>query len=278
MKNIFMLTSVLIFLLTSAFASLLVVASIPPLGYAVQYIGGKSVDVEVLVRAGDNPHSYSLNPQQVVKISKAMIFVDLGLAQDKWIAQRVKAISPMVKVVNATDGLTHFLIGTSGSYNPHVWLDVRLYELMCINIYDALVKLDPGAQESFSYNLGNLLAELNKLDDKIREKLRPFRGRPFVAQHPAWVYFARAYGLGKEYSLTNDSGQTVSPREYQEIIESMKRYKINSIIGDPVTPAKIAHTLSKDTGARIVEVNPIYTVDYFKLMKTVSEKFVEVFK
>ncbi len=278
MKSIFVLTSILFFLLTSVFASLSIVVSIPPLGYAVKYIGGNLVNVEVLVRAGDNPHNYSLNPRQVMMISKATAFIDLGLAQDKWIAQRVEAVSPNMKVVDSTDGMTHLLIGTDGSYNPHVWLDVRLYELLCINIYNALVKLDPRSQKKFSYNLGDLLTKLNVLDEKIREKLKPFRGKPFVAQHPAWVYFARAYGLGKEYSLMNDSGQTVSPREYQKIIEIMKRYKINSIIGDPVTPAKIAHTLSEDTGAKIVEVNPIYTMNYFDLMKTVSEKFVEVLK
>jgi len=252
--------------------------SIPPLGYATQYIGGKSVNVDILVKAGDNPHNYSLSPQQVMKISKMTAFIDLGLTEDEWIAQRVKAISPNIKVFNSTNGMSHLLIGTNGSYNPHVWLDVKLYELMCINIYDDLVKLDPGDREKFSYNLGNLLIKLNDLDDKIREELKPFHGKPFVAQHPAWVYFARAYDLGKEYSLMNDSGQTVGPREYQKIVESMKRYKIGSIIGDPVTPVKIAYSLSKDTDAEIVEINPIYTTDYFKLMTTVSEKFVEAFR
>lgn len=278
MRNVFMLTVILLLLLTSVFASMQIVVTIPPLSYAVQRIGGNLVRVVQLLKPGDDPHNYTLSPRQVVEISKAEALVDLGLGEDKWIAQRIKSISPSVKEFNSTKGMEHFLIGVKDAYNPHVWLDVKLYELMCINIYSDLVKLDPNAQKIFSYNLGSFLVELNTLDNQIREELKPYRNKPFVAQHPAWLYFARAYGLGKEYSLENDSGQVLSPEKYQNVIEAMRHYKIDSIIGDPVTPARITATLARDMHAKIVEINPIFMDNYFELMKSITKKFVEAFK
>ena len=278
MRNVFMLTVILLLLLTSVFASMQIVVTIPPLSYAVQRIGGNLVRVVELLKPGDDPHNYTLSPRQVIEISKAEALIDLGLGEDKWIAQRIKAISPSVKEFNSTKGMEHFLIGVKDAYNPHVWLDVKLYELMCINIYSDLVKLDPNAQKIFSYNLGSFLMELNILDNQIREELKPYHNKPFVAQHPAWLYFARAYGLGKEYSLENDSGQVLSPEKYQNVIEAMKRYKIDSIIGDPVTPARITDTLARDMHAKIVEINPIFMDNYFELMKSITKKFVEAFK
>ncbi len=261
-----------------AFGKLTVITTIPPLGYMVSTVGGSAVDVSVLEKPGDNPHNFNLTPQQAVSISKANVFVELGLEEDQWIGERVEAINPSLKVVDATQYLSQFLIGESGAYNPHVWLDVKLYEMMTINIYDALVKVDPKDQEIFSANFCKFILSLDQLNEQITTKLDSVKGKPFIAQHPAWDYFARAYGLGTEYSLENDAGQSIGPKDYQKIIETMKKYGINSIIGDPVTPSKIADQLASQTGAKIININPIFIFNYFDLMNAITNGFLEALK
>ncbi|MGC8707492.1 MAG: metal ABC transporter substrate-binding protein [Athalassotoga sp.] len=271
----------LIFLLVVgilAFGKLSVITTIPPLGYMVSTVGGSAVEVSVLEKPGDNPHNFNLTPQQAVYISKSDVFVDLGLEEDAWIGDRVKAINPSVKVVDATQNLSQFLIGENGSYNPHVWLDVKLYEMMTINVYDALVKADPKDQAVFSVNFDKFILSLNQLNEQITTRLDAVKGKPFVAQHPAWDYFARAYGLGREYSLENDAGQSIGPQDYQKIIDVMKKYGIRSIIGDPVTPSKLADQLSNQTGAKVISINPIFTFNYFDLMNAITNGFLEVLK
>ncbi len=261
-----------------AFGKLNVVATIPPLGYIVSTIGGSAVDVNVLEKPGDNPHNFNLTPQQALFISKSEIFVDLGLEEDAWIADRVRSINPSLKIIDATKDLSQFLIGQSNAYNPHVWLDVKLYEMMAVNVYSALVKFDPADQSIFSNNFSKFILSLDQLNDRIVKELEPIRGKPFVAQHPAWDYFARAYGLGNEYSLENDAGQPIGPKDYQAIIEAMKKYNIKSIIGDPVTSSKIANQLASQTGAKIVEINPIFNFNYFDLMNAIVNGFLEALK
>jgi ABC-type Zn uptake system ZnuABC Zn-binding protein ZnuA len=271
----------LIFLLVIGilvFGKLSVITTIPPLGYMASTVGGSAVDVSVLEKPGDNPHNFNLTPQQAVYISKSDVFVDLGLEEDAWIGERVKAINPSVKVVDATQNLSQFLIGENGSYNPHVWLDVKLYEMMTINVYDALVKADPKDQAIFSVNFGKFILSLNQLNEQITARLDAVKGKPFVAQHPAWDYFARAYRLGTEYSLENDAGQSIGPQDYQKIIDTMKKYGIRSIIGDPVTPSKLADQLSNQTGAKVISINPILTFNYFDLMNAITNGFLEALK
>ncbi len=267
-----------LFAFTSAFATLSIVTSIPPLGYLLQQLTGNTVKIEVLLGPGDNPHNYSLTPQQVIKISKANIFVSLGLQEDVWISKKVVAINPNVKIIQSTEGMTQFLIGANGNYNPHVWLDVKLYEMMCINIYHELTIFMPKDDKILSENFAKFILKLEYLNNEIKKEMIPFHGRDFIAQHPAWNYFARAYGLGKEFSLENDSGQAITPKEYKSILDSMKRYNINSIIGDPVTPSKIARSLAAESGTRIVEINPVYLFNYFDLMKNIAKKFTEALR
>jgi zinc transport system substrate-binding protein len=266
------------FLTSLTMASLSVVVTIPPLGYAMEEIGGSAVRVNVLERAGDNPHNFNLTPQQAVIISKASMLVDLGLEEDAWIAEKMKSINPSIDIVDATQGLSQFLIGDPGAYNPHVWLDVKLYEMMAINLYGSLVKVDPKDQTIFSLNLATFMISLNELDEEVRIIMMKIKGKSFVAQHPAWDYFARAYGLGFEYSLENDSGQTIGPKDYKRITEAMKKYGIRSIIGDPVTSSKLANQLSSETGATIIDINPIFTFNYFDLMRSVTNGFLEALK
>ncbi len=262
---------------TLSFSEISIVTSIPPLGYAIQQIGGKIVNVEVLTHAGDNPHTYTLVPKQAFEISKANLFVSLGLPEDKWIEEKVLSINPAIVVIDATRGLEEFLIGKGGNYNPHVWLDVKLYEMMCTNIYYSLVQEYPNEAKKFGMNYAELMKRLEGLNRFITEKMKSYRGKNFISQHPAWDYFARAYGLGKEYSLENDAGQSITPRQYEKVIEIMRKENIRYIIGDPVTPCAMTKTLAAQTGARIVEINPIYTLDYFALMRTITKKFMEAF-
>ncbi len=277
-RPITLLFFILTFIFTIAFSQTLIVTSIPPLGYAFQQIGGKYVKIEVLTHAGDNPHTYSLNPRQVLTISKAEIFGDLGLKEDKWIAQKVMAINPNINVVDTVSNFHQFLIGEDENYNPHVWLDVKLYEMICINVYYALVKVSPSHKNYYAENLGNMIEKLENLNSKISSMLSPYKGKPFVAQHPAWDYFARAYGLGKEYSLENNAGQGITPIEYKNIILAMKKYRITHIIGDPVTPSRMSENLATQTGAKIIEINPVYIYNYFDLMEEIAQKFAEALK
>ncbi len=277
MRRTAVILIMMIIFATFSFAEISIVTSIPPLGYAIQQIGGKLVRVVVLTHAGDNPHTYTIVPKQAVEISHSSIFVSLGLTQDKWIKEKVLSINAGIQVIDATSGLKEFLIGKNGNYNPHVWLDVKLYEMMCVNIYCALSQKYPKEETVFAMNFANLMKRLERLNQFIVTKMKPYSGRDFIAQHPAWDYFAKAYGLGKEYSLENDAGQSITPRQYEKVINTMKTEGIHFIIGDPVTPSTITQNLAAQMNAKIVEVNPIYKFDYFELMKTITEKFVEAF-
>ncbi len=280
MKIKFLMILITLFAITGiiSFGKLTVVTTIPPLGYMVSTIGGSAVDVSVLEKPGDNPHNFNLTPQQALFISRSEVFVDLGLEEDAWIGDRVRSINPSLKVIDATKSLSQFLIGESGAYNPHVWLDVKLYEMMVINVYSMIVKLDPADQPIFANNFSKFILSLDQLNDRISKELEPIRGKPFVAQHPAWDYFARAYRLGMEYSLENDAGQPIGPKDYQSIIEAMRKYNIKSIISDPVTSSKLANQLASQTGAKIVKINPIFNFNYFDLMDEIVNGFLEALK
>ena len=61
-----------------------VVASILPVGYVAQELGGDRVKVDVLVPPGASPHTFEPVPSDLVKLQRARLFLRVGAGLDGW--------------------------------------------------------------------------------------------------------------------------------------------------------------------------------------------------
>ncbi len=61
-----------------------VVASILPVAYVAQELGGERVQVDVLVPPGASPHTFEPVPSDIVKLQRARLFLRVGGGLDAW--------------------------------------------------------------------------------------------------------------------------------------------------------------------------------------------------
>lgn len=61
-----------------------VVASIVPVAYVAQELGGERVQVDVLVPPGASPHTFEPVPSDMVKLQRARLFLQVGAGLDAW--------------------------------------------------------------------------------------------------------------------------------------------------------------------------------------------------
>ena len=61
-----------------------VVASILPVAYVAQELGGERVQVDVLVPPGASPHTFEPVPSDIVKLQRARLFLRVGAGLDAW--------------------------------------------------------------------------------------------------------------------------------------------------------------------------------------------------
>ena len=87
----------MLFAAISASAKVLVIASILPISYIAERVGGDKVNVVALV-AGD-VHSYEPKPSDMKAISKARLFLATGLEfEEAWITRFVSASKDLLIV------------------------------------------------------------------------------------------------------------------------------------------------------------------------------------
>ena len=84
-----------------------VVASILPVGYVAQELGGERVKVDVLVPPGASPHTFEPVPSDMVKLQRARLFLRVGAGLDGWSDKLRGGVSHDVEMVtlSAVPGL-----------------------------------------------------------------------------------------------------------------------------------------------------------------------------
>jgi ABC-type Zn uptake system ZnuABC Zn-binding protein ZnuA len=249
-----------------------VVASIPPLADFVRQVGGDRVIVETLVPPGASPHTYELTPAQLRKVSQARLLVLNGIGLEYWADEVISAAeNPGLIVVTTSDGL-EILVGdeTEGSGNPHVWLSPRNAIHQVEAIRDALLATDPDGTEGYRARAEEYIEELQALDREIRQAVAAFSNREFIAFHPAWVYFARDYGLIQAGVVEAAPGREPSPEDIAAIVETARRIGARAIFAEAQFSPNAVEMIAEESGAQVLFLNPLGVppeYDYLDMMR-----------
>lgn len=248
---------------------ILVVASIDPLADFARRVGGDQVEVLTLVPPGASPHTYELKPSQVTQVARANLLVLNGVGFEYWADKLVKAVdNPELVVVDTSKGISILEAGNGeeatrhGGHghpggNPHIWLDPRQAMIQVGHIRDALIRADPDHAAIYRENSTRFLSELEDLDREIVAEVEGWRSRQFIAFHPAWIYFARRYGLEQVGVIEASPGREPSPVELARIVRTAKRIGATAIFGEPQFSSKAAEIIAHESGAQVLLLDPL---------------------
>jgi zinc transport system substrate-binding protein len=241
---------------------LTVVATIFPLADFVKNVAGDKVDVITLLRPGDSPHTYEPTSRDMKAVARATLLVVNGAGLDFWVEKLKSAASDnMVELDTSAilekEGLLLSGDEHEGGVNPHYWLDPVLAQMQVEAIAAALVAADPGNKDSYLGNAADYIAELKSLDAEIKNETQSFSSREFVTFHPAWTYFARRYGLVEAAVIEEAPGKEPTTKEQMRIIDLVKELNVKVIFAEPQFSTKAAKAIAKDSGAKVLLLDPI---------------------
>ena len=236
-----------------------VFVTIPPQADFVERIAGRHVNVNILVPAGSDPHLYAPTPRQIMALGSAKIYFAIGLPVERALLAKVSATCKELTIVDTTAGITPLASHNDRDHHngadPHVWLAPPEIRVQAQNIAAALKETDPAHTRAYEENLAGFLNELDALNRKLAETLEPHRKDKLYVFHPAFGYFARAYGF--EQVALSPQGKTPSPRELETFIHHARANNVKTIFVqsqfDPSSAQKAAHAI----GARIETINPL---------------------
>jgi zinc transport system substrate-binding protein len=246
---------------------LTVVVSIPPQKYFVERVGGDRVEVTVLLPPGSSPATYEPRADQLQSISGADAYVRIRVPFENAIWERIHSVNPEMAVVDLTENIDRVDMATRkpGSSSaaadaprnpdPHIWLSPPLVQEQAQTIYDALVELDPAGEATYAENLEQFQADIDQLDQTIENSLANVESRTFMVFHPAWGYFADAYGL--EMLPIEVGGNEPSAAELSQLIQEAQAEEIEVVFAQPQFSTEDAETIARDIGGEVILLNPL---------------------
>jgi len=250
--------------------------SIAPQKYFVERIGGKEVEVDVMVKPGESPATFNPNPKKMSRLANAKLYFSIGVPFERIWISRIKAIQPDLKIIPLNKNIpTHVELEPSSKNShshedgdPHIWTSPMHAKKMVGDIETTLSNEKPERADFFKKNKIAFSQELDKLDQEIRDILAKGNNRSFLVFHPAWSYFADAYGL-KQISIEHQ-GKEPGPRALQEIITKGKKLKIKVIFVQKQFGLSIAKKVAKMIGATVQVMDPL-AENYIENMRQTAQ-------
>jgi manganese/zinc/iron transport system substrate-binding protein len=178
-----------------------VVATTGMIADAVRQVGGERVNVDALMGPGVDPHLYRQTRTDIVRMTRADVVVWHGLYLEAQLEEFFAGLTKRKKVVALAERLDKARLleheEYKGRFDPHVWMDPKLWRDVVIAAREALSDLDPAGKPVFEANAARHLAEIHRLtaySERVLASVPP-AARVLVTAHDAFNYFGRAYGF-----------------------------------------------------------------------------------
>ncbi len=249
---------VLSLFLISIFAKPIVAVSILPQKYLLDELANNLVESLVIVKPGNSPHTYEPKPSQMVSLSKAKLYLAIGVEfEDVWL-NRFKEQNPSMLIVNIDKNITKLPISSksaNGKKDPHIWLSIDNLKVLAKNTANALIKIDAKNKNIYLKNLDNFLKKLDSTKDKISKLLKDIKPREFLIFHPSWGYFAKEFNLVQV--PIEIEGKEPSAKELVKVLKLAKEYRVKTIFTQPEFSDKKAKLIAKELNIKVTKVTPL---------------------
>jgi zinc transport system substrate-binding protein len=252
-----------------------IVTTIFPLYDFARAIGGEGATVQLLLPPGAEAHNFEPKPEDVVRVSKAQLFIFTNAEMEPWgealyrsaqgngAPRRIEAGAGAryLAVPRAGEADGHGHGHDQGGRDPHIWLNIANARLMVDNIAAGMVAAAPAQRELFLANAAAYKKRLDELENRFRTGLATCRTREFIhGGHYAFAYLADSYNLTylSAYGITADSEP--SPRRMMELVKTVREHGLKTIFFEELLSPRLAETVATETGAQLVRLHGIHNV------------------
>jgi len=154
--------------------------------------------------------------------------------------------------------------------DPHIWLSPPLVKTQASTIMAALQAADPAHRSVYKANYQRFVRAIDELDTQLKQTFAKRQGLQFMVFHPAWGYFAHAYGLSQV--PVEIEGKNPKPEQLQRLIEHARKSRINVIFVQPQFSTKSAEQIARAINGQVVPADPL-AEDWSANLLMVAEKF-----
>jgi zinc/manganese transport system substrate-binding protein len=211
-----------------------VVASTNVYGDIAKQIGGDKVKVTSFITdPGQDPHSYEVNTQNQLALSKAKVVIENGGGYDDFVDTMLKTAGNDSTVLLNAVTISGKTAPAGGALNEHVWYDLPTVTKLADQISAALGKADSAGAAGFTANAEAFKQKIQPLIDREASMASTAKGSAVAITEPVPFYLLEASGLENvttgEFSEAIEEGADVSPKILQDTLALFTGKKVKAL-------------------------------------------------
>lgn len=257
---------------SGADTSLRVVTTIFPQYDFVRQIAGHKVSLQMLLKPGEETHSYEPTPQDIIAIQNADLFIYVGGENDEWVEDildspemsRIRTL----RLVDCVDTLEEERVEgmkkerhtdhgeEDQEMDEHVWTSPKNVIRITERIAEELAELDDLHKEEYEAGLKSYIGKLEELDRQFQEIVE----KAFQEGHSVLVfgdrfpfrYFAEESGLDYYAAFPGCASDTEpSAATMAFLIRKVREEHIPIVLKMELSSDQIAHAVAEASGAEV---------------------------
>lgn len=246
---------------------LTIYTSIYPLQYAVERIGGETVNAKSVYPPGADAHTYEPTSKEMTAIAKGDAFIYLGAGMEGFAESAANALASqdidLVEIgkheelfnKNNRHGDTDEHGHEHGDYDPHIWLDPLRMRDMSEIIKDELIRLNPDKEAMYEENFLSLQEDLIALDDDYSDMLHDKKNKKILVSHAAYGYWEDRYGIEQIAINGLSSSSEPSQKELTKIVDQAKKHDLHYIIFEQNSSNRVSEIIQDHIGAEALTIH-----------------------
>jgi len=258
---------------SDATAQLKVVTSTTDLYDIAKAVGGNKITAAHIGEGYQDPHFIEAKPSFVLQLRNADVWAFVGLDLEiGWMPLLLQGarnpklqpgqpgyvdVSRVVPVLDMARGNVDRSQGDVHPLgNPHYWLDPENGRRIAKLFRETFSNLDAKNAATYEANEKAFTQRLDAAERTWQADLAKIKGKPVVAWHTSWRYFAGYTGMNIVGFMEPKPGVPPSPSHLAGLIQTMKQTGAKVIVMEPFYDRKMADVVARQTGAKVLVLPP----------------------
>jgi zinc transport system substrate-binding protein len=239
------------------------------------------VEVRPILPGEIDAGNYQPRPEDIRKIADLDAIVINGIGHDDFITDMIKASgNGKIDVIRPNDGSPTLKSIRGDTINSHTFISFTNAVQQTYVIARALSALRPDLAATFIKGAAAYAARLREIKVKASAQLASAKVKRVVTVHDGYSYLCQELGVEVAGVVEPAHGLVPSAVELGEMVDLVKREKIQVVLSEEAFPEKLLKVLTDATHARVYIISHIaagqYAADEFeKVMQRNADTLVK---
>lgn len=253
---------------------LTIITTIFPAYDFARQVFGENADVKMLLKPGQESHSYDPSAKDIVEISSSDLFIYNGGESDQWVESILES-TPDISIFRMTDAVSLLEEETAEGmqtdehnhdedteYDEHIWTSPQNAAVIVRALGEYAAEIFPEISEELSTNASDYADKIDSLDRDFSELLYGEERYFIFGDRFPMLYFFKEYGLNYYAAFPGCGSETEpSAKTMTFLLEKLcEPDAVPAVFCIELSSRRLAGVLAEDSGLETEELHACHNI------------------